>query len=78
MDEPWSLTDSLSGVCADLLSFEKFGPFVRRLFECPPGAWRTVAGLCGGMPELPGHAAELFAGHGDSLVATHLAWPGPE
>ena len=78
MDEQWTLEDSLSGVCADLLSERRFEPFARRLFSSPPGVWRTVAGCCVELPELPRHAAELFAGHAAALVVTHLPWPKAE
>jgi hypothetical protein len=75
VDEPWTLADSLSSVCADLLSFEKFEPFVHRLFASPRGSWRTVAECCRDLLELPQHAPELFADHADALVVTHLPWP---
>jgi hypothetical protein len=78
MDEPWTPEDSLSSVCADLLSERRFEPFVRRLFASPPGAWLRVAECCGGLGELPRHAAELFADHADALVVTHLPWPEQE
>lgn len=77
MDEAWTLHDSLSSLCADLLSLAKFEPFVHCLFATPAGAWRTVAECCGALPELPDQAAELFANHGNSLVVTHLPWPEP-
>jgi hypothetical protein len=78
VDEPWTLEDSLSSVCADLLSERRFEPFVHRLFASPPGSWQTVAECCGGLPELPHHAAELFADHAEALVVTHLPWPEAE
>jgi hypothetical protein len=78
VDASWTLEDSLSSVCADLLSERRFGPFVHRLFASPPGAWHTVAECCGGLAELPRHAAELFAEHAAALVVTHLPWPEPE
>ena len=78
MDEPWTLEDSLSSVCADLLSERRFESFVRRLFASPPGAWQRVADCCSGMPELPRHAAEVFANHAAALVVTHLPWPEPD
>jgi hypothetical protein len=78
MDEAWTLNDSLASVCADLLSQRQFEPFVRSLFAGPSGAWRKVADLCGGLAQLPPLCAELFAGHGEVLMVTHLPWPGPE
>jgi hypothetical protein len=78
VDEPWTLADSLSSVCADLLSFEKFEPFVHRLFASPTGSWHTVAECCRELLELPQHAAELFADHAEALVVTHLPWPEAE
>jgi hypothetical protein len=78
VDESWTIEDSLSSVCADLLSFEKFEPFVSRLFASPSGSWQTVAGLCSELSELPEHGAELFAGNAAALVVTHLTWPEGE
>jgi hypothetical protein len=77
-DEPWTLEDSLSSTCADLLSQRRFEPFVRRLFSCPQGTWIRVADHCAGLPELPEHAAHLFKDHSEALVVTHLPWPEPE
>ena len=71
MDEPpLTLADSLSGVCGDLLSFEKFEAFVHRLFATAAGSWQNVAQLCVGLPELPSHSAELFSAHADALAVT--------
>lgn len=78
MDQPWTLEDSLSSVCADLLSFEKFEPFVRRLLASPSGAWLTIAECCRDLPELPKYAEELFADDAEALVVSHLAWPETE
>jgi hypothetical protein len=75
VDEPWTLADSLSRVCADLLSVEKFEPFVHHLFGSPPGSWRSVAECCSELLEVPQHATELFADHAEALVVTHLPWP---
>lgn len=75
VDEPWTLEDTLSSVCADLLSEQRFEPFVHRLFAAPPGSWRTVAECCRDLPEPPRHAAELFAEHAAALVVAHLPWP---
>lgn len=78
MDEPWTLEDLLSSVCADLLSERQFELFVSRLFASPLGIWQTVAECCCGLPELPRHAAKLFADHAAALVVTHLPWPEPD
>jgi hypothetical protein len=77
-DERWTLEDSFSTVCADLLSEQRFEPFVRKLFALPSGAWHTVARLCGGLPELPTQATELFAQHSHSLLVSYLPWPGSD
>src|SRR5262245_11172040 len=78
MDERWTLADSLSSVCGDLLSFEKFEPFLHRLFATPAGSWHTVTELCAGLTEMPSHTEKLFAEHAAMLVVTHLPWPDPE
>jgi hypothetical protein len=59
VNEPRTLADSLSGVCADRLSERRFEPFARRLFAAPQGSWQPVAGLCDGLAELPAEAAEI-------------------
>src|SRR5436190_23257036 len=76
MEEPWPLAEKLSGIAADLVSQPRFEPFVRRLFAAAPGSWQTVAGCCSGLTELPRHAPEVFAEHGEAFAVTHLPWPG--
>jgi hypothetical protein len=78
VDEPWTLEDMLSSVCADLLSERRFEPFVRRLFASPSGSWQSVAECCNGLPALPSLASELFAAHAEALVVTYLPWPDPD
>jgi hypothetical protein len=75
LDELWTLEDSLSGVCSDLLSERRFEPFVLHLFASPLGTWRTVADCCDGLTELPRHATDVFSEHEKSLVVTHLEFP---
>ncbi len=76
MEEACPLEEKLSNVAADLLSERRFEAFVRRLFAAPPGVWQGVAACCSSMPVLPGLAAEVFAGHAECFVVTHLPWPG--
>ena len=78
MDQSRTLEDSLSSVCADLLSFKKFEPFVHRLFASSPGVWLTVAECCRDLPELPKYAEKLFVDHAKALVVSHLPWPEAE
>jgi hypothetical protein len=75
MGDPWTLSDTLSGIAADLLSFRKFEPFVVRLFAAPAGAWRPVADYCAGLSELPDRAADVFADHGPRFQVAHVPWP---
>jgi hypothetical protein len=76
MDEADPLRENLANVAADLLSYRRFRPIVRRIFAAPAGVWQTVASCCSGAVELPGSAAGVFAGHADRFVVTYLPWPG--
>ncbi len=43
MDEPDPLRENLGAVAADLLSYQRFQPILRRIFAAPAGVWQTVA-----------------------------------
>lgn len=72
-----ALQELFHACAADLLSIARFEPFVRRLFQSPPGVWQPVADLCAGMEELPDNTTELLADEGERFVTTHLPWPEP-
>ena len=76
MAEPDPLRENLTNIAADLLSFRKYQPIVRRIFAVPAGVWQSVANCCSGADELPRFAAEVFADHAERFVVTHLPWPG--
>lgn len=70
------LLDQLASVAADLLSHQKYTPFLRRLLSVERGAWRPVCELCEGMQTLPADAPAAFKACGGRFAVTHLAWPG--
>ena len=70
------LREKLTSVAADLLSFRRFQPAVRRIFAAPAGTWQSVASCCAGSTDLPEFASEVFAEHAERFVVTHLPWPG--
>ena len=76
MEEPDPLRENLGAVAADLLSYQRFQPVLRRIFAVPAGVWQTVASCCSGEVELPELAADIFADHADQFVVAYLPWPG--
>ena len=76
MEDSPDLEEELSEVAADLVSYKRLEPFLRRLFAHPPGRWLPVAACCSTMSDLPSAAARVFAEHGATFVVTHLPWPG--
>lgn len=78
LDRTDRLHDCFSSICADLLSYEKFEPFLVKLFQVPPGIWLTVAECCDTLDELPHGAAEVLSNHRELLMVSHLPWPAAD
>ena len=78
MSDRWTLEDSLSSVCADLLSERRFEPFVHRLFANPAGTWLRVVDGCVDLKQLASHVGGVIREHAEELQVTHLPWPEPD